>query len=71
MTAEDSRGEWGRHLARLAPTVEREHPDESEGGGRTEANRLGLGAAETGWRRCLARERSDEAFLKPKAHSWL
>jgi hypothetical protein len=25
MTAEDSRGERGRHLARLAPTAEREH----------------------------------------------
>ena len=56
LTADDARGEWGRHLARLAPTAEREHLAAALGFIRAEANRVGLGAAETGWRRCLARE---------------
>ena len=71
MTADDSSGEWGRHLGRLAPTAERKHLAAALGFIRAEANRLGLGAAETGWRLCLARERWDEALLKPKAHSRL
>ena len=47
MLADDARGEPERHLARLELTVEREHLDVALTFIRAEANRLGLGAAET------------------------
>jgi hypothetical protein len=71
MSADDSRGESERHLAHLEPTAERGHLAAALGFIRAEATRLGLGATEIGWRLCLARERWDEALLKPKAPSWL
>jgi hypothetical protein len=48
MSADDSRGESERHLARLEPTTERGHLAAALGFIRAEANRLGLGATETG-----------------------
>ncbi len=47
MLADDARGELERHLARLELTVEREHLAAALTFIRAEANRLGLGAAET------------------------
>jgi hypothetical protein len=47
MRADDARGKPERHLARLELTAEREHLAAALAFIRVEANRLGLGAAET------------------------